>query len=245
MLQLLPIADAKQTRQRGGNYFTDAQGVRLASVTTILNATKSQADREALARWRSRVGFAQANRISRAASIRGSQTHKQIKHHLLEQAIPCPEAVQPYWHSVEPVLQEINDVKLIESPVLHYQLGYAGKVDCVASYRGVPCVCDWKTADQPKQSVERLYDGPVQLAAYCGAFNHYYEHHGIKLRHALLVVAIAHQPAEIFWFEPETVMTYWQQWLERVMTFNRFIGTGPTTHALKQNIAQVEGDLSI
>lgn len=216
---LLPSYHAKSVRQSGQSYFVDAQGLRLPSVTTILSATKPLADRQALTQWRQRVGAAEASRVSGTASRRGTLTHQQIKHYLLGEDRSCPEAAQPYWESLRSVLSQIQSVKLIESSVFHYDLRYAGKVDCVASYQGVPCICDWKTADRPKGSVDRLYDAPLQLTAYCGAVNHSYRQHGVQLNHALLVVAIPSQPAEVFWFNLEGMLDYWQQWQARVKQY--------------------------
>lgn len=218
---LLPRYPAKQMREHGKQYYVDAQGARLPSVTTILNATKPQAHRAALWHWQQQVGVAEANRIAGAASRRGTGTHQQLQRYLEGKDSPCPEAILPYWQSLEPVLQDIHSVRLIEGAVFHYGLGYAGRVDCVASFKGVPCICEWKTADKPKESVERLYDYPLQLVAYWGAVNHSYQEYGIKLDHALLVVAIPGMPAEVFWFEPEKILTYWQQWQQRVVAFGQ------------------------
>lgn len=218
-LNLLPRLQSKQIRENGKQYYIDDKGDRLPSVTTILNATKPQEDRDRLFNWRQRVGTESANQISRAASSRGTQTHKQIQRYLQGKDTPCPDAVIPYWNSIEPVLQDIQEVRLIEGSVFHYDLNYAGKVDCVASYKGIPCVLEWKTADKPKGSVERLYDHPLQLTAYMGAVNHYYQDYGIQLNCALLVVAIPDMPAEVFWFEPAAMTDYWQQWLERVAAY--------------------------
>ena len=44
---------------------------KLPSVTTILSATKSEEEKAALANWRERVGFKEANRIKTEASSRG------------------------------------------------------------------------------------------------------------------------------------------------------------------------------
>jgi genome maintenance exonuclease 1 len=66
-----------------------------------------------------------------------------------------------------------------------------------------------------------LYDYPLQIAAYSSAVNHYYQAYDIKLEHALIVVAIPDMPAEVFWFKPEVMQTYWQQWEERVAAFWR------------------------
>jgi genome maintenance exonuclease 1 len=114
----------------------------------------------------------------------------------------------------------------VEGTVFNYDLGYAGIVDCVASFRGIPCICEWKTADKPKGSVARLYDYPLQIAAYCSAVNQYYQEHGVNLKHALLAVAIPDMPAEVFWFEPEAMQIYLQQWEERVSAFWQLQGRG-------------------
>ncbi|MGB5960227.1 MAG: PD-(D/E)XK nuclease family protein [Coleofasciculaceae cyanobacterium] len=219
----LPRANAKQIREYGKQYYLDANGNKLPSVSTILNATKPQKDRERLFNWRQRVGTVEASKISGTASRRGTGTHKQIQRYLEGKNAVCPEHIMPYWQSIEPILQEISNVKLVEATVFNYDLKYAGIVDCVASFRGIPCICEWKTADKPKGSVERLYDYPLQIAAYLNAVNSYYQEYDIKLNHALLVVAIPEQQAEVFWFENEAMQTYSQQWKKRVTKFwNRF-----------------------
>lgn len=217
--QLLPSPQANQIRENGNQYYVDTKGDRLPSVTTILNATKPQEDRDRLANWRQRVGATEATRISGTASRRGTQTHKQVQRYLLGEKVTCPETSRPYWESIEPVLQDIDAVRLVEGPVFHYDLSYAGRVDCVASYKGIPCVCEWKTADKPKGSIERLYEYPLQLTAYLGAVNQYYQDCGVKLDYALLVVAIPEMPAEVFWFEPAVMNHYWQQWEHRVAQY--------------------------
>ena len=218
-IQLLPRLKAKSLRENGKHYYIDAKGDRLPSVTTILNTTKPQEDRDRLLNWRQRVGTEEANRISGTASRRGTQTHKHIQRYLQGLDTPCPEASRPYWESIKPVLENIDTVRLIESPVFHNDLSYAGVVDCVASYKGIPCVCEWKTADKPKGSIERLFDYPLQLTAYLGAVNHYYQDYDIKLNHALLVVAIPQTQAEVFWFENAAMNDYWLDWEKRVAAY--------------------------
>lgn len=218
-IQLLPRHNAKCVRENGKQYFLDAQGNRFPSVTTILNATKPQAERDRLNNWKARVGIEEAKSISTTASRRGTQTHKQIERYLLGDNRDCPEASRPYWESIKPVLEEIDTVRLVEGSVFHYNLSYSGKVDCVASYKGVPCICEWKTADKPKGAIERLYEYPLQLTAYLGAVNEYYRDCGIQVNHALLVVAIPETEAEVFWLESEVMQDYWKRWEERVAQY--------------------------
>lgn len=216
---LLPRLHAKALRENGKQYYVNVMGDRLPSVTTILQATKPQEDRDRLANWRVRVGTEEASRISQTASRRGTQTHKYIQRYLSGEDVICPDASRPYWDSIKPILENIDNVRLIEGLVFHPQLSYAGIVDCVASYNGVPCLCEWKTADKPKGSIERLFDYPLQLTAYLGAVNQYYQDYGVKLDRALLVVAIPEMPAEVFWFEPAAIDCYWQEWEKRVAAY--------------------------
>ncbi len=215
------MISATSSRKNGRSYFVDDSGRPLPSVSTILNATKSDADWKALRQWQQRIGKAEAQKIAGQASRRGTQTHTYLRHYLLGNEVPCSDAAYPYWTSLEPVLRSIDDVRLVEGTVFHYDLGYAGRVDCVASYEGTPCVVDWKTSDRPKGSIERLYDHPLQLAAYCGAVNHGYAHHDIHIKEAVLINAVPGQDAEVFWFDADTLRGYWQQWQERVERFYR------------------------
>ena len=50
---------------------------KLPSVTTILSATKTEEEKAALANWRVRVGFKEANRIKTEASSRGTSMKKR------------------------------------------------------------------------------------------------------------------------------------------------------------------------
>jgi genome maintenance exonuclease 1 len=49
--------------------------------------------------------------------------------------------------------------------------------------------------------------------------NHHYQAYDINLEHTMLAVAIPGMPAEVFWFEPEVMQIYLQQWEERVAAF--------------------------
>lgn len=207
----LPHYYAKPVWENGIGYLVDSHGIRLPGMTTIMQATKSPQEKAQLARWRQRVGGTEANRISRTSRIRGTLLHNHIKSYFLGQSIPCPDSIKPYWQNLEPVLQNILDVRLIEGYVFHYYLGYAGRVDCVGSYQGIPCVIEFKSAE----TIKRLYDEPLQLAAYCGAINRQY---GLRLNNTLLIVATPDE-AIVTWFNPDEVMEYWHQWQQRVAAF--------------------------
>ena len=56
---------------------------KLPSVTSILDQTRSEEDKAALANWRERTGYKEAEAITKAASSRGSQMHNYLESYLL------------------------------------------------------------------------------------------------------------------------------------------------------------------
>lgn len=49
----------------------------------------------------------------------------------------CNEDIAGYMESIQHVLEDISDVRAIESAVQHQPLNYVGILDCVAQYRWV------------------------------------------------------------------------------------------------------------
>lgn len=218
---LLPKYKAQQITKKGRRFYSDESGNSYSSVTTILGKTRSRGSMIALKKWREKIGADNAKQITEDACRRGTITHSQVEHYLKDDLTECPEEALPYFESIKPVLKHIDRVRLIESPVFHHGLEYAGTVDLLAEYRGILCVCDWKTADKPKRYKSHLYDYPVQLAAYAGAINRQYEQHGIRVNHGLVVVGIPGMEAETFFFKPDEIMKYWSEWKTRVSVFHR------------------------
>ncbi len=211
----LPHYQAKPIWENGIGYLVDSRGIRLPGITSILKATKSSQEKAQLANWRQRVGTSEANRISRTSRDRGTLIHQLTKSYFLGESFSCPHSIKPYWENLLPILQDIHDVRLIEGNVFHYYEGYAGRVDCVASYHGIPCVIEFKSADR----IKRLYDEPLQLAAYCGALNRQYGvKYGVSLNHALLITTTP-DDVSLTWRDPNEVMDDWLQWLKRVAQF--------------------------
>lgn len=77
-----------------------------------------------------------------------------------------------YMESVEHILDDIGEVKALETSIAHFSLGYVGTFDCLANYKGTLCLIDWKTSKKPKSSLADCYDYPLQAVAYAGAINH-------------------------------------------------------------------------
>ena len=66
-----------------GQRLYDVNSEKLPSVTTILNATKTEEQKASLERWRKKVGAKEADHISRQSLNRGSEMHSFLELFLL------------------------------------------------------------------------------------------------------------------------------------------------------------------
>ena len=182
------------------------------SVSTILAATKPERDRLALQRWRQKVGFEQAQKISSAACRRGTSIHKAINYFLDGQDLPEDVPTNPFWQSIEPVLANISEVHLLESAVYHAEHNYAGRFDCLGEWNGELCVFDWKTASKPKKR-EWITDYCLQVTAYTAAINELY---GVQINQAVIAIALVDQSAQLLHLNEQDLSDYWQKFLTRL-----------------------------
>ena len=205
----------------GRFYYQDENGILLPAVTTILKATQPIESVAALSNWRNKVGNVEANRIALTSRRRGELLHQWVKEYLQGLSPTASSLIQPYCYSVQSVLEKLSDVQFVETVVPNYAEGYAGKVDLVARYKGVPCTIEWTTAEEPKLRLGKLYDKPLQLVAYGGAINRFYGDSlfGTKVVNGLIVVALPGEDAETFTFKREELLDYWQEWLKRLKSF--------------------------
>ncbi len=185
------------------------------SVSQILAATKPEQDRQALQRWRNRVGAKQAQQISTAACRRGTSLHTAIKYFLNREQLPDDVENNGYWHSIKPVLEQVSTVHLVESAVYHRQYKYAGRFDCFGEWEQEFCVFDWKTATKPKKA-EWITDYFLQVTAYTAAINHLYN---INIERAIIAIAIEDRPAQMFHLNSDDLKNYWEQFLIRLRLF--------------------------
>lgn len=133
-----------------------------------------------------------------------------------QQMSECPLEAEGYMESISHVLEDVRGVRAIESAVKHATLGYLGIVDCVAYYRGVCCVIDWKTSEKPKPCLSNTYDNPLQVAAYIGALNND-DNYDYQVENGLIVVAYKDgTPAHPHLMSSEQVLHYWERWLVRL-----------------------------
>ena len=188
---------------------TDSFGpsdVLYESVTTALG--KQPGRMESLREWRKRVGWDEANRISRKAAGRGTAVHTIIENYLNNVEDPCkarmPDAVAMF-KSLQPILDKsISKVYMQEAPLWSYKYRLAGRVDCVADIKGKLSVVDFKTSMKIKKR-EWVKDYFLQTAAYSHMIQEMY---GDTVDQTVIFIAVEDKDPQIFIGDPKTDITH-------------------------------------
>ena len=169
-----------RTSVNGKRLYQNPFGDPVPSVTTILSATQPYEKRQALAKWRERVGEVEANRISTTAAGRGTVMHNILEQHVLGNTTYNPgnnivhrEAKAMANVIIENIEPHIDEVWGTEVMLCHPGL-YAGTTDLVGVWKGKPTIMDFKQTNKPKKR-EWIDDYFLQGAAYALAHNELYE----------------------------------------------------------------------
>ena len=120
---------------------------KLPSVTSILQATKSEEDKAALENWKQRVGYKEANKIKNEASSRGTSMHSYIEDFLRGRINKSFfESNKQYKSMAKEIIDKGIKDKLEEiygmETTLHYPEKYAGTADLVGIYQGQETIID-------------------------------------------------------------------------------------------------------
>src|SRR6056300_1695290 len=147
---------------------------KLPSVTTVLSATQSAEKRESLAKWRERVGEAEATRIMDEAATRGTAMHKILEKYVLGEGYLDETTVGKQAHNmalqvIQSGLSNVTEFYGTEC-TLYYPGLYAGQTDLVGIHKGEDAIIDFKQSNKPKRP-EWIGDYKLQLAAYAMAHN--------------------------------------------------------------------------
>ena len=135
---------------------------KLVSITSVT----SWINREIFRSWRARVGNEEADKVTKAATSRGTDMHTLTENYLLNEELPTVQPLsEMLFKQSKPKLDLIDNIHAIEKPLYSLRLGVAGTVDCIAEYEGELAVIDFKTSKKPKPRkwIDHYF---VQCAAY-------------------------------------------------------------------------------
>ena len=193
---------------------------KLPSVTTILSATKSEEEKAALANWKERVGFKEANRIKTEASSRGTSMHSYIEDYLRGRINESFfESNEQYKNMAKEIIEKGVDNKLDEiygiEETLYYPEQYAGTADLIGVYQGNDVVIDFKQSNKPKKT-DYIQDYFLQLGAYTLAHDVV---HGTKMKAGIILLCTKDVLFQEFKIEGAQLEMYQNLFLGRVKKF--------------------------
>ena len=156
--------------------------VKMVSITSVT----SHFNKEIFVKWRKRVGNEEADKITKAATGRGTDMHTLTEHYLKNEDLPEVRPISDFLFKIaKGKLNKINNIYALEGPLYSKELGIAGTVDCIAEYDGELAIIDFKTSKKPKPRdwIEHYF---VQCMAYGCML---YEMKGISIKKLVIIMA--------------------------------------------------------
>ena len=156
--------------------------IKLVSITSVT----SHFNKEIFINWRKRVGNEKADKITKAATTRGTDMHTLTEYYLKNEDLPNVPPISEFLFKIaKRKLNLINNIYALEGQLYSRQLGIAGTVDCIAEYDGELAIIDFKTSKKPKprEWIEHYF---VQAMAYGCML---YEMKGIPIKKLVIIMA--------------------------------------------------------
>ena len=210
----------KRETKDGKRHYLTPEGHRVPSVTTILDATKPQRDRDALKNWKKRVGHAKAKEISTEAAGVGTLMHKKLEM-FCEGTLKEPGSnhIQKIAHDMAHVIINSGLTNLQETwgneISLYFPELYAGTTDFVGVWKTLPTIIDFKQSNKLKKA-EWITDYYLQLCAYAAAHN---EMFGTDIKQCAILMCTRNLEYQEFVLEGSDFEDYTNKWWDRVEQF--------------------------
>lgn len=173
-----------------GTRFYETESGNYPSVTTITG----QLGKEGILAWRARVGEEEANRVSSRASGRGTRIHQLCEDYITTGIAEPSMFDAEMFNSIKHLLDDIDNIHALESPLYSHHLKVAGTVDCIGEYKGKLVVIDFKTSSRAKLK-EDIHGYFMQVSAYAVAFE---ELTGIPVSRLVIIMAVDNDKPIVF-----------------------------------------------
>ena len=201
--------DLKTETIDGKRIYATPNGDKYISITSLL----SNLSKTSIQKWRKRVGEMAANKISTQASRRGTSVHNicesyiQNEDRYLEDELPN---VVEMFQSIEPLLNRIDNIHVVEGSMWSDHLKLAGRTDLIAEFDGRLSAIDYKTSNK-KKTWEMCNQYFMQGAFYAIAYE---ERTGIPVDTVVIIMAVQDEQPLLFiekrdeWIEPLKEVIY-------------------------------------
>jgi genome maintenance exonuclease 1 len=197
----------------GVRYYSVPDEDQLLKLVSITSVT-SHFNKEIFVKWRKRVGTEEADKITKAATSRGTDMHTLVENYLYNRDLPPVQPISDFLFKIAKIeLNRINNIYCLEGALYSKQLGVAGTTDCIAEFDEELAVIDFKTSKKPKPRdwIENYF---VQAMFYGMAL---YEMTGIRVKK--LVIIMACENGECIVYEERDLKKYMKLVVEYIKKF--------------------------
>ena len=158
----IQLPKLKRKNEGGHRVYYDEDKNRYHSVTTVVGSI----DQKGLDEWREKVGKDVADHVAMKSAITGTKLHKIVESYLAnEESEEENIFAKAHFNNIEPLLANIDLINGLETKLCSKRLGLAGTVDCIAQYKGVDSIIDFKTSSKKKKD-EWIKKYFLQTTAY-------------------------------------------------------------------------------
>lgn len=183
----LPEYDCYNIDTPEARFYVTPDGDRFHSVTTFLG--KLEKDDGWFERWAEKLGgIDKANAESERCATRGTGVHLALESLLKND--PKPEEAGDYqfmYRQIERVMRiHVDDIHALELPLWSKVMRLAGRVDCIAKYKGELAIIDFKTATKEKLA-KFITNYFLQATCYSIMLEELY---GLKAEKLVIVIAV-------------------------------------------------------
>ncbi len=188
--QMLKDREPKLLDRKDGHYYENREGKTYPSISTILSATMRQTKKDGLAYWKKSEPAHEY--ITKQAQEIGTETHKMIEDFLklgfMNENFDTSDynlIPKAHFDNLTEYLLDIKDVVGIEQKMYSNKYKVSGMSDCIAYYKGVLSIIDYKTK-RKHQINSYLTDYYIQTTCYAQMFE---EVTGQKIEQIVILVS--------------------------------------------------------
>jgi len=207
----LTIDDIPTINKNGQRFYKVDNDRIYPSITTILGSI----EKPGLIDWRNSLGDKAADKEMKRAADRGTAVHSMIELMLDNHDDPT------HGHKIEHItefkslrtyLKKINKIITQEAALYSDTMQVAGRVDCIAEYKGKLAIIDFKTSTNSKDK-KIITDYFLQTTAYALMFDELYN---IQINDIVIIMSVEKDVPLIF---TGIVDDYIEPLLKRINTF--------------------------
>lgn len=181
--------DLDSVQEDGKRFYLTPSGKKYPSMTTVLQLMTAQG----IAKWRARVGDEVANKVSTQASRRGTLMHKLCEDYVNNEEVDT-ESLMPLDLQNFNALKEQMDKhfgKVYGQEIALYSdfLEMAGRVDCIAEYKGKLSIIDYKTSKKVKKR-SNIKNYFMQAAGYAVMFEEIFKK---PINNLVILMSVDHE----------------------------------------------------